>query len=346
VKNFLVALSIVVAGISVPGNSASATEVCLAKFQDSDWRDGQPNGVVLNSDLILSKSSVSFVNLNGDYFKINFRPEDFRYIKFRIKAGLSQTYFLNSNSKLSFMWVYEGKSCLPRVIEIEANAVEPTQEFSVAALELWANNLRASDTFFPLNFKEIELAKEIFLKAREYVYNNPRVIVKYRDFEAVKNLTFDDYRGNERFEFPQRIINDDIQSLITSEYKSENPTYLKNLKHAFLQLQAYSPDGCIRFHINDIIRQQKGLEGKSSLYSPQGFGFYYFPKKQDCKFNLVYFNQDYDQVIPLGQIILRPVVEQSNATIGKKTTITCIKGKVTKKFTAIKPKCPTGYRKK
>jgi hypothetical protein len=28
------------------------------------------------------------------------------------------------------------------------------------------------------------------------------------------------------------------------------------------------------------------------------------------------------------------------------TTITCIKGKVTKKFTAIKPKCPTGYRKK
>jgi hypothetical protein len=30
----------------------------------------------------------------------------------------------------------------------------------------------------------------------------------------------------------------------------------------------------------------------------------------------------------------------------KKTTITCIKGKVTKKFTAINPKCPTGYKKK
>jgi len=30
----------------------------------------------------------------------------------------------------------------------------------------------------------------------------------------------------------------------------------------------------------------------------------------------------------------------------KKTTITCIKGKTTKKVTAIKPKCPTGYKKK
>ena len=30
----------------------------------------------------------------------------------------------------------------------------------------------------------------------------------------------------------------------------------------------------------------------------------------------------------------------------KKTTITCIKGKLTKKVTAVKPKCPTGYKKK
>lgn len=30
----------------------------------------------------------------------------------------------------------------------------------------------------------------------------------------------------------------------------------------------------------------------------------------------------------------------------KKTTITCIKGKLTKKVTAAKPKCPSGYRLK
>jgi hypothetical protein len=30
----------------------------------------------------------------------------------------------------------------------------------------------------------------------------------------------------------------------------------------------------------------------------------------------------------------------------KKTTITCVKGKLTKKVTAVKPVCPNGYKKK
>jgi hypothetical protein len=30
----------------------------------------------------------------------------------------------------------------------------------------------------------------------------------------------------------------------------------------------------------------------------------------------------------------------------KRTTITCVKGKLTKKVTAVKPKCPTGYKVK
>jgi hypothetical protein len=30
----------------------------------------------------------------------------------------------------------------------------------------------------------------------------------------------------------------------------------------------------------------------------------------------------------------------------KKTTITCVKGKLTKKVTAVKPVCPAGYKKK
>ena len=32
--------------------------------------------------------------------------------------------------------------------------------------------------------------------------------------------------------------------------------------------------------------------------------------------------------------------------LSKKTTITCIKGKLTKKVTAVKPVCPAGYKKK
>jgi hypothetical protein len=223
--------------------------------------------------------------------------------------------------------------------------MEPTQEFSPEILDAWANFIRVPDVIGSLNFKEVALVKEIFVKAREYVVKNPKVSIKYRDFESVKNLTFDDYRGNEFYENPTRTMRDYIQKLISSEYKSENPTYLKNLSHVFLQLQSYSPDGCIKFHINDLIRQQTGIEGKNSLYSPQMFGFYYFPKKQDCKLNLVYFNNNQES-ISLGQVILQPFIEQTSSKLVKKTTISCVKGKQIKKVTAVKPVCPTGYKKK
>jgi hypothetical protein len=39
-------------------------------------------------------------------------------------------------------------------------------------------------------------------------------------------------------------------------------------------------------------------------------------------------------------------LEKINAKTAKKTTVTCAKGKVTKKVTAVKPKCPSGYKKK
>jgi hypothetical protein len=38
-----------------------------------------------------------------------------------------------------------------------------------------------------------------------------------------------------------------------------------------------------------------------------------------------------------------PVINNSDS---KKTTITCVKGKLTKKVAAIKPKCPAGYKLK
>lgn len=39
-------------------------------------------------------------------------------------------------------------------------------------------------------------------------------------------------------------------------------------------------------------------------------------------------------------------LSQAKAPAAKKTTITCVKGKLTKKVTAVSPKCPAGYKKK
>jgi hypothetical protein len=41
-----------------------------------------------------------------------------------------------------------------------------------------------------------------------------------------------------------------------------------------------------------------------------------------------------------------PVLTEGKASSATKSTIICLKGKTTKKVTAVKPKCPTGYKKK
>jgi hypothetical protein len=48
----------------------------------------------------------------------------------------------------------------------------------------------------------------------------------------------------------------------------------------------------------------------------------------------------------LDLLITQERAAQAKTTAVKKTTITCIKGKLTKKVTAIKPMCPSGYKVK
>ena len=52
-------------------------------------------------------------------------------------------------------------------------------------------------------------------------------------------------------------------------------------------------------------------------------------------------------VTPIADVSMDPKPVENSAPIAvKKSTITCVKGKVQKKVTAIKPKCPPGYKKK
>ena len=44
--------------------------------------------------------------------------------------------------------------------------------------------------------------------------------------------------------------------------------------------------------------------------------------------------------------VASPSPQVTNVAKPKTTTITCIKGKTTKKVTAVNPKCPSGYKKK
>ncbi len=52
------------------------------------------------------------------------------------------------------------------------------------------------------------------------------------------------------------------------------------------------------------------------------------------------------QVKAAAELKAKQEAEAKAAAEKKKTTITCVKGKLTKKITAAKPKCPAGYKKK
>jgi hypothetical protein len=61
------------------------------------------------------------------------------------------------------------------------------------------------------------------------------------------------------------------------------------------------------------------------------------------KFNIAGFGYSAPSIrIKMSKNAITP----AQPTTSKKTTITCVKGKTTKKVTAINPKCPSGYTKK
>jgi acetyl/propionyl-CoA carboxylase alpha subunit len=55
--------------------------------------------------------------------------------------------------------------------------------------------------------------------------------------------------------------------------------------------------------------------------------------------------QEADAKAAADQLAVEKLAASKAASL-KKTTITCVKGKLTKKVTATNPKCPTGYKKK
>ena len=75
-----------------------------------------------------------------------------------------------------------------------------------------------------------------------------------------------------------------------------------------------------------------------------------FPAEIDC--NSIYlstFDAKYNGEVRLFQNVLNSydqALKGAKELASKKTTITCVKGKLTKKVTAVNPKCPTGYKKK
>ena len=71
--------------------------------------------------------------------------------------------------------------------------------------------------------------------------------------------------------------------------------------------------------------------------------------RKNIELNLAKFGLDLNKPIPTPQpseSVKPSQIVTSKTSVVKKTTITCLKGKLVKKVTAVNPKCPSGYKKK
>jgi hypothetical protein len=74
------------------------------------------------------------------------------------------------------------------------------------------------------------------------------------------------------------------------------------------------------------------------------------PEPLDCYYiNLSTFETELlnkRKILTSYEAIMASAIDTAKENAKKKVTITCTKGKLTKKVTAINPKCPKGYKKK
>ena len=75
-----------------------------------------------------------------------------------------------------------------------------------------------------------------------------------------------------------------------------------------------------------------------------------FPEELNCDYiELSTFEATYNSEVRLFANVIgsyETSLQAAKVLATTKTTITCVKGKLTKKVTAVNPKCPAGYKKK
>ena len=111
----------------------------------------------------------------------------------------------------------------------------------------------------------------------------------------------------------------------------ENPTFTKtNLSKDLLDLRLSSTSG-LKIEIGSYTQDVCSLVGNRIKLSSIGICSIYVLQVGDSDFLP-------SPPFKIDFLVQAPTVKQS--------TITCVKGKLTKKVTAVKPKCPAGYKKK
>ncbi len=102
---------------------------------------------------------------------------------------------------------------------------------------------------------------------------------------------------------------------------------------ARITIEVLNPDGTQQIALTSVMQRNKTLYFSAS-------GFHYSSP------TIRVIGQKPVEAAPVQKPIETAVASKPATEVAKKRTITCSKGKTTKKFTAVKPQCPSGWKEK
>jgi len=284
----------------------------------------------------LGKRIAEFTNLIGDEFKVGLPP-------IGLTADFSRTYLLNEKSVVKISSIYEGPDCIATSFTSNANAKPQSLELNDTNVENWMTDLPSNGRGGVKTYENKVYVKRklddlvALIKSPEF----KTLKINYQSYDDIPKLSKVN-NGGDTWQNPTSVISRVITNQIESDYQKLNDTSkygdYAGFKTMFLNLGLSSPDGCLRYQTStDFSKETINIYSSANMGPPH---IYYFSEpftaSLSCRVNVSIYGSNFY----VGEINL--IAVQPKVTVQK--TITCVKGKIIKKISAVNPKCPTGYK--
>jgi hypothetical protein len=319
---------------------------CLSQFPDSAWSKGEPKEIpsLLNRDLVRTKKVVTRV---ADQKELpnsipNFGVDDItsEYLNNSRIEFIGKLGFVETKYPVLVTFEYQGSSCSTRKVEVSGGSV----------------------TYKP--YKQAEFSDSIAVKNMFTNYDNQDFLAVQKKVDAVNELS-------------KLLISTQSTPLkISSINITDDSSFArwlgleKNMYPVigYPSLSVFSEDGCLT---NSLAKTEKLFTDsfnkltvvEKTFYQRNLYGFFdqiqFSQGKKLCKLRVTtsfpssyknYLNkvepvQLYGYVWVTDNLPAVVVTNSKTSTSvsNAKKTITCVKGKVSKKVTGLNPKCPAGY---
>lgn len=273
-----------------------------------DWKLGQKVGMLASIEPSGSGSLISAAIKNGD------EPWEFMtsfYVPTRYDMGMPGGY--------SFLEDWVGDSNIPRSFLVGPAYLEDASGHGIYFTNIYSYSSNISGTKIPN--KHTISVEGSWLNVRSGIQIQDSYSVEQR-FQLIKPVSFPDISEG--------------KALLETIVKGKSTRYQEELKRIEQEAQA---------KIQAEVTAKAEAEAKAQIQALQKAETE-LKAKQEAEVKAVAdvkAKQEADAKAEAARILAEARVK---AAALKKTTITCVKGKLNKKVTSIKPVCPSGYKKK